>query len=76
MKTLSVNISESEFNKFGLRKEQLLFSDLVEVISKVIIKKTLNDSVALAEKYGLSKMSMDAITKEVKAVRKNAKNHS
>ncbi len=69
MKTLSVNISELEFNKFGLRKEKLSFSDLVELISRELTKKTLNDSVELAEKYGLSKMSMDAITKEVKAVR-------
>jgi hypothetical protein len=28
----------------------------------------------LAEKYGISKMTMDEITNEVKAVRKNAKN--
>jgi hypothetical protein len=30
--------------------------------------------VALAEKYGLSKMTMDEITNEVKIVRQDAKN--
>ncbi len=35
--------------------------------------ENLNKSVHLAEKYGLSSMSMDEITEEVKAVR-NAKN--
>lgn len=76
MKTLSVNISELEFSKFGIKKEKLSFSDLLEIISKEVIKKNLNDAIELAEKYGLSKMTMADISKEVKAVRKNAKNHS
>ena len=72
MKTLSVNISELEFNKFGLRKEKLAFSDLVDLISRELTKEALNDSVALAEKYGLSKLNMASITNEVKSARKNA----
>ena len=76
MKTLNVSISELEFNKFGLKKENLSFSDLLGIVSKEITRQNLNDSVELAEKYGLSKMTMDEITKEVKAVRKNAKSHS
>jgi predicted CopG family antitoxin len=76
MRTLSVNISDIEFSKFGLKKEKLSFSDLIELISKELAKKNLNDSIELAEKYGLSKMSMEDISKEVKAVRKNAKGHS
>lgn len=39
-----------------------------------ISRKNLRSRVRLAEKYGLSKMNMDDIDKEVKAVRKNAKN--
>lgn len=76
MKTLSVNISDLEFNKFGLKKEKMSFSDLIELIAKELAKKNLSDSVALAEKYGISDMAMEDISKEVKAVRKNAKNHS
>lgn len=76
MKTLSVNISELEFSKFGIKKEKLSFSDLLEIVSKEVIKKNLSDAIELAEKYGLSKMTMGDISKEVKAVRKNAKNHS
>jgi hypothetical protein len=75
MKTLSVNISDLEFSKFGFRKEKFSFSDLVEIISKELDKKKLNDSIELAEKYGLSKMAMDDISNEVNAVRKNAKSH-
>jgi hypothetical protein len=33
----------------------------------------LNKCLELAEKYGLSKMTMDEISEEVKAVRRNAK---
>lgn len=76
MRTLSVSISEIEFNKFGLKKEKFSFSDLLELVSREVMKKTLNDSVALAEKHGISRMSMADISKEVKAVRKHAKNHS
>ena len=76
MKTLNISISELEFNKFGLKKEKLSFSDLLGIVSKELTKQNLNDSVELAEKYGLSKMTMAEITKEVKAVRKNAKSHS
>lgn len=76
MITLMVNISELEFDKFGLKKEKLAFSDLIELISKELKKKNPNDSIELAEKYGLSKLTMDSISKEVKAVRKNAKSHS
>lgn len=76
MKTLNVTISELEFSKFGLKKEKLSFSDLIDIISRELVKKNLKDSVELAEKYGLSKMTMADINKEVKAVRKNAKDHS
>jgi predicted CopG family antitoxin len=76
MRTLQVSISDLEFSKFGLRKEKISFSDLLDLVSKEVMKKNLNDSVELAEKYGLSNMSMAEISKEVKAVRKNAKSHS
>lgn len=76
MKTLNVSISELEFNKFGLKKEQFSFSDLIDILSKELAKQNLNDSIELAEKYGLSKMSMEDITREVKAVRRNAKGNS
>jgi len=76
MRTLSVNISELEFSKFGLKKEKISFSDLLELVSRELARKNLDDSIELAEQYGLSRMTMKDITKEVKAVRKNAKSHS
>jgi len=76
MKTLSVAISDIEYSKFGLEKNQLSFSDLVELISNELSRQNLDKSIELAEKYGLSKLTMDDINKEVKAVRENAKNNS
>ena len=75
MRTLNISISDLEYGKFGLKADQLTFSELVDIISKELSKQTLNECIELAEKYGLSKITMDEISKEVKAVRKDAKNN-
>jgi len=75
MKTVNISVSDLEFNKFGL-KPSLSFSDLLDIVSRELSKQRLNESLKLAEKFGLSEMTMTEITKEVKAVRKNAKNRS
>lgn len=74
MRTLNISISDLEYNKLGLKADKLSFSEFVDIISKELSKQTLDECVELSEKYGLSKMTMDEITEEVKAVRKNAKN--
>lgn len=75
MKTISVSISDLEYNQFEINNDRLSFSEFVDIVNREITKQTLNRSVQLAEKYKISKMSMDEITDEVKAVR-NAKNNS
>ena len=74
MRTLNVSISDIEFNKFGLKQEQLSFTEFIELVSKELMRQNLNRCVELSNKYGLSKMTMEEITNEVKATRKNAKN--
>lgn len=76
MKTLNISISDLEYSKFGLQNDKLAFSDFVDLVSRELTRQTLNKCVELAGKYGLSKMTMEEITKEVKAVRKNAKNRN
>ncbi len=73
MKTLNVSISELEYDKFGIKSDKLSFSDFVDIISRELSRQTLEKTIALSEKYGLAKLSMDEISKEVKAVRKHAK---
>ncbi|GAB3337036.1 hypothetical protein GCM10027299_47690 [Larkinella ripae] len=72
MRTLSIEISDLEYEKFGIRNDQLSFSEFVDVISREISRQNLKKSVELAERYGLSGMTMEEISEEVKAVRKNA----
>jgi hypothetical protein len=73
MRTLNISISDLEFNKFGIKKDNLTFTEFVELISRELMRQNLNKCVELAEKYGLSTMTMDEINEEVKAVR-DAKN--
>jgi hypothetical protein len=75
MKTISVSISDLEYNQFGLSNDKFSFTEFVDIVNKEISKQALNKSVQLAEKYGLSKMTMDEISEEVKAVRDAQGNH-
>ncbi len=75
MRTINVVISELEFNKFGLKSTKFTFSDLLDIVSREVTRQKISDTIELAEKYGLSKMNMSEISKEVKAARKNAKNN-
>lgn len=76
MRTLNVSISDIEYNKFGLKNEKLNFTDFIDLISKELTRQNLNKCLELADKYGISKMTPDEITNEVKAVRQNAKNRN
>ena len=76
MRTLNVSISEIEFNKFGLKQDKLTFTDIIDIVSKELTRQNLNKCLELADKYGLSKMTMEEITNEVKAVRRNASSTS
>ena len=72
MRTLSIEISDLEYEKFGIKTEQLSFTDFIDMISREISRQNLKKSVQLSERYGLSSMTMDEISTEVKAVRNNA----
>jgi hypothetical protein len=76
MRTLNISISDIEYNKFGLKKDNLTFTDFIDIVSKELMRQSLNKSLELADKYGLSKMTMDEISNEVKDVRKDAKNRN
>lgn len=76
MRTLNISISDLEYFKFGIKADNLTFSELLDLVSKELTRQNLNKSVEIAEKYGLSKMSMNEITDEIKAVRQDAKNRN
>ena len=64
MKTLNIAISDLEFNKFGLRSDSLSFSDFIDIVSRELSIQRLKESLKLAEKFGLSEITMDEISKE------------
>lgn len=72
MRTLNIAISDLEYEKFGIKTDQLSFTDFVDMISRELSRQNLKKAVELSERYGLSNMSMDEISAEVKAVRNNA----
>ena len=76
MKTLTVSISDLEFNKFGIKENNLNFSDFVDIVSRELSRQNLIQCIRLSEKYGLSNLTIDEITNEVKSVRNNAKNRN
>jgi hypothetical protein len=55
MRTLNVLISDLEYNKFGLKQDQISFTDFIELVSKELMRQNLNKCIELASKYGLSK---------------------
>lgn len=75
METIRISISKSDMIKLGIKKTDLTFLELKIILENEIAKDNLSKCVALAEKYGLSTMSIDEINDEIKAVR-DAKNHS
>jgi hypothetical protein len=75
MKNLSIAISNEEIEKFGVHKESLTFAELLEMIKNEISKQNLNAVTEIAERYGLSKMTMNEIDQEVQAVRNAKDNH-
>ena len=51
----------------------MTFTELTELVRREVMRNNLNNCSALAEKYGLSSMTMNEINEEIKSVR-NAKN--
>ena len=76
MRTLNISVSELEYEKFGLKEENISFSELLDIIEREMVKGKLLKSVQMGEKYGLSKMTMEEIDEEIKAVRNNAKSNN
>jgi Glu-tRNA(Gln) amidotransferase subunit E-like FAD-binding protein len=74
MKTITVSISENEFQNFGFKSDSIAFKELLEKISTELARKALARCHQIAKETGLSEMTLDEINAEIKEVRKNAKN--
>lgn len=68
MKSISIQISESDISRYGFTKEPINFSDLLGRIRLELAKEALRKCQTLAEKAGISEMTLEEINAEVKAV--------
>ena len=69
MRTVQIKVSETDFQKYNLGSDEIKFTDLVEVINLEYARNALLECNEIAGKVGFSKMTMDEINAEVKAVR-------
>ena len=72
MRTINIAISDLEYENFGFKTDQISFTDFVEMVSRELSRQNLKKTIEVAELYGLSNITMDEISAEVKAVRNNA----
>jgi len=70
MKTISVQMSDVEYSTLGLSKNVFFFSEIANLIEQQVARQALRRSVELAEKNGLSSMTMSEINAEINAVRR------
>lgn len=75
MRTIQIIISETDLQRYNLGNQEIKFTDLVEKISLEFARKSLLECNNIAQQAGLSRMTMDEINSEIKAVR-DAKNNS
>ena len=69
MRTLNVSISDMEFNNLGIKNENITFTEFIELVRREVMRNNLNNCLALAEKVGLSSMTINEINEEIKLVR-------
>ena len=75
MRTIQIKISETDFERYNLGNQtEMKFTELVEKISLEYTRKSLLECNEIADKVGLSKLTLDDINAEIKAVR-DAKNN-
>jgi nucleoside-diphosphate-sugar epimerase len=75
MRTVQIKVSETDFQTYNFGNGDIKFTDLVEMISREFARKALLECNKIAEQVGLSEMTMEEISVEIKAVR-DAKTHS
>lgn len=75
MKTLTINIAEKDFLRFGFKSEDVSFEEFVKKIKVELAKQALKDAQKVAAETELSKMSLQDISAEIEAVRGAENSH-
>jgi pyruvate/2-oxoacid:ferredoxin oxidoreductase alpha subunit len=69
MRTLQIAVPDVEYAQLGIQNEVLDFSELEKLMEKNRLRKMQSACVSIAEKYGISTMTMDEINAEIKEYR-------
>ncbi len=73
MRTLTVTIDDTDYNRLGIKKDVIPFSELKDKINAYFAEAALKKCHRVAEKTGLSMMTMEEINAEIQAAGDNAK---
>lgn len=73
-KTLTVNMSENDYQKYKFGGGIINFNELKEIINREYIRNVLIECNNIADDVGLSNMTLDEINAEIKAVRDDKNN--
>ena len=69
---VKILVSKRDYLKYGLNNSIINFSKLKENILQELFQKSIEKSLRIAKKTGLSEMTLDEINAEIKKVRRNA----
>jgi len=69
MKTISIQLSEQEFEKYGLDSSSIDFDQLLDKIKNVITKEAIIKCQEAASRTSLDTLTLDEINAEISAVR-------
>ena len=75
MKLLNVPIDEFEYAKLGLTSDTISFRDLKEKLNSDYAKEALIQCNDIAERTGLSQLSLEDINAEINAIRNAKSSH-
>jgi len=75
MRTLNINLSEQDFQKYGLGSENMSFDEFISHLKTLIAKEALEKCHLAAKHAGLHNMTLEEIDAEIEAVRNAKSNH-
>ncbi len=72
MRTIQISVSDNDYKQYFSKQSKISFKDLRENILSVTFQQSIDKSVQLAKKSGLSKLTMKEINAEIEKARKRA----
>ena len=74
MRSVTISISDKEFEQYKFNSENIAFQELLDIISLELAQQALIKCHEIAKKTGLSEMTLNEINYEIENVRAIAKN--